>query len=72
MTPRFEAKTPQGDVIPNLYVVGQDMGGLYDSSYDLRCEGSASSFAMTSGRSSGSRFGRVAALNALADIEKGI
>lgn len=40
------------------------MGGLYDSSYDLRCEGSASSFAMTSGR--------VAALNALADIEKGI
>ena len=64
VTPRFEAKTPQGDVIPNLFVVGQDMGGLYDSSYDLRCEGSASSFAMTSGR--------VAALNALADIEKGI
>lgn len=64
VTPRFEAKAPQGDVIPNLYVVGQDMGGLYDSSYDLRCEGSASSFAMTSGR--------VAALNALADIEKGL
>lgn len=50
VTPAFEAKTPQGDVIPNLYVVGQDIGGLYDSSYDLRCEGSASSFAMTSGR----------------------
>ena len=37
-------------MIPNLYVIGQDIGGLYDSSYDLRCEGSASSFAMTSGR----------------------
>ncbi|MCD7990136.1 MAG: FAD-dependent oxidoreductase [Klebsiella quasipneumoniae] len=50
VTPQFEALTPQGDVIPNLYVSGQDIGGLYDSSYDLRCEGSASSFAMTSGR----------------------
>ena len=63
VTPHFEAKTPQGDVIPNLYVVGQDIGGLYDSSYDLRCEGSASSFAMTSGR--------LAALNAAKAIEKG-
>lgn len=63
VTPQFEAKTPQGDVIPNLYVVGQDIGGLYDSSYDLRCEGSASSFAMTSGR--------LAALNAVKAIEKG-
>ena len=63
VTPQFEAKTPQGDVIPNLYVVGQDIGGLYDSSYDLRCEGSASSFAMTSGR--------LAALNAAKAIEKG-
>lgn len=50
VTPRFEAKNLQGDVIPNLYVIGQDIGGLYDSTYDLRCEGSASSFAMTSGR----------------------
>ena len=50
-------------MIPNLYVVGQDIGGLYDSSYDLRCEGSASSFAMTSGR--------LAALNAVKAIEKG-
>ena len=50
VTPNFEAKNPQGDVIPNLYVVGQDIGGLFDSSYDLKCEGSASSFAMTSGR----------------------
>lgn len=50
VTPDFEATNPQGDVIKNLYVVGQDIGGLYDSTYDLRCEGSASSFAMTSGR----------------------
>ena len=64
VTPSFEAKTPQGSVIPNLYVVGQDIGGLYDSSYDLRCEGSASSFAMTSGR--------VAAEHALKAIEKGL
>ncbi len=64
VTPNFEAKTPQGDVIPGLYVVGQDIGGLYDSSYDLRCEGSASSFAMTSGR--------VAALHAIKAIENGV
>ncbi|EJX10225.1 fumarate reductase, flavoprotein subunit [gut metagenome] len=63
VTQNFEAKTPQGDVSPNLYVIGQDIGGLYDSSYDLRCEGSASSFAMTSGR--------VAAEHALARIEAG-
>ncbi len=63
VTPNFEAKTPQGDVIPGLYVIGQDIGGLYDSSYDLRCEGSASSFAMTSGR--------VAAEHAIAMLEKG-
>ncbi len=36
--------------IPGLYVIGQDMGGLYDSTYDLLAEGSASSFALSSGR----------------------
>jgi fumarate reductase flavoprotein subunit len=61
VTPKFEALNPQGDVIDNLYVVGQDIGGLYDSSYDLKCEGSASSFAMTSGR--------LAADNAIAAIK---
>lgn len=63
VTPNFEAKTPQGDVIPNLYVIGQDIGGLFDSSYDLRCEGSASSFALTSGR--------VAAMHAVKMLEAG-
>ena len=38
------------DPIPGLYVTGQDMGGLYDSTYDLLAEGSASSFALSSGR----------------------
>jgi fumarate reductase flavoprotein subunit len=38
------------EVIPGLYVTGQDMGGLYDSTYDLLAEGSASSFALSSGR----------------------
>jgi fumarate reductase flavoprotein subunit len=38
------------NIIPGLYVAGQDMGGLYDSSYDLLLEGSASGFALTSGR----------------------
>lgn len=37
-------------VIQGLYVTGQDMGGLYDSTYDLLAEGSASSFALSSGR----------------------
>ena len=36
--------------IPGLYITGQDMGGLYDSTYDLLAEGSASSFALSSGR----------------------
>ena len=36
--------------LPGLYVTGQDMGGLYDSTYDLLAEGSASSFALSSGR----------------------
>ena len=63
VNPKFEALNPQGDVIANLYVTGQDIGGLYDSSYDLKCEGSASSFAMTSGR--------LAADNAIKAIKEG-
>ncbi|MCF0253189.1 MAG: FAD-binding protein [Duodenibacillus sp.] len=63
VNPKFEALNNQGDVIDNLYVTGQDIGGLYDSTYDLRCEGSASSFAMTSGR--------IGAENAIAAIKAG-
>ncbi|MDQ2084623.1 FAD-dependent oxidoreductase [Xanthobacteraceae bacterium Astr-EGSB] len=46
----MQAENKDGDVIPGLYVVGQDIGGMYDSTYDLLLEGSASSFAYTSGR----------------------
>jgi fumarate reductase flavoprotein subunit len=46
----MQAVRPDGEVIPGLYVTGQDMGGLYDSTYDLLAEGSASSFALCSGR----------------------
>ncbi len=46
----FEAQNAQGDSIPNLYVVGADMGGLFDSTDDLKVEGATSSFALTSGR----------------------
>ncbi len=46
----MQALDPAGAVIPGLYITGQDMGGLYDSTYDLLAEGSASSFALCSGR----------------------
>jgi fumarate reductase flavoprotein subunit len=46
----MEALNAAGETIPGLYVTGQDMGGLYDSTYDLLAEGSASSFALCSGR----------------------
>nr|WP_320015742.1 FAD-dependent oxidoreductase [uncultured Desulfobacter sp.] len=47
---RMQALNCNGKVIPGLYVAGQDMGGLYDTTYDLLAEGSASSFALSSGR----------------------
>ncbi len=47
---RMQALDSNEDPIKGLYVTGQDMGGLYDSTYDLLAEGSASSFALTSGR----------------------
>ena len=46
----MQALDGNGEVIPCLYVTGQDIGGLYDSTYDLLAEGSASSFALSSGR----------------------
>mgnify|MGYP002725954777 CR=1 FL=1 len=46
----MQALDSNENVIPGLYVTGQDMGGLYDTTYDLLAEGSASSFALSSGR----------------------
>lgn len=50
MNSNLQVYDTHDQVIPGLYVVGQDMGGLYDSTYDLLLEGSASGFALTSGR----------------------
>ena len=47
-------------IIPGLYVTGQDMGGLYDTTYDLLAEGSASSFALSSGRIAAKHIARMA------------
>ena len=47
---KLQALDMKDNVIPGLYVTGMDMGGLYDSSYDLILEGSVSGFALTSGR----------------------
>jgi fumarate reductase flavoprotein subunit len=46
----MQAIDTNDEPIPHLYITGQDMGGLYDSTYDLLAEGSASSFALSSGR----------------------
>ncbi|MBN1907967.1 MAG: FAD-binding protein [Deltaproteobacteria bacterium] len=46
----MQALDTNDEPIPHLHVTGQDMGGLYDSTYDLLIEGSASSFALSSGR----------------------
>ncbi len=47
---KMQALDNNDEPIPGLYVTGQDMGGLYDSTYDLLAEGSASSFSLSSGR----------------------
>lgn len=52
MNSHFQVYDENENIIPGLYVAGQDMGGLYDSTYDLLLEGSASGFALTSGRMS--------------------
>lgn len=50
MNEHLQVYNTEDQIIPGLYVTGQDMGGLYDSTYDLLLEGSASGFALTSGR----------------------
>lgn len=47
---KMQALDSDDRIIRGLYVTGQDIGGLYDSTYDLLAEGSASSFALSSGR----------------------
>ena len=50
VNPHMQALDAHDGIIPGLYMAGQDIGGLYDSTYDLLAEGSASSFAFSSGR----------------------
>jgi len=50
---RTEALDKQDKVIPGLYAVGNDAGGLYGDSYDMIAAGTASGFAMVSGRMAG-------------------
>jgi len=50
---RTEALDNEENIIPGLYAVGNDAGGLYGDSYDLMASGTASGFAMVSGRMAG-------------------
>jgi fumarate reductase flavoprotein subunit len=45
----LQAIDAKGNVIPGLYCVGCDAGGLYGESYQLTVPGSANGFALTSG-----------------------
>ncbi len=47
----LQVLTKEGHVIPGLYAIGHDAGGMYGDSYDLKVgEGTASAFAINSGR----------------------
>lgn len=48
----FEAIKNNGDVVPNIYVVGADAGGMYGRAY-VDFEGGTLGFAYTSGRLAG-------------------
>ena len=50
VTGKTEALTPKGDIIPGLYAVGTDAGGMYGDSYDLLLGGGTAGFAVGSGR----------------------
>ena len=51
VTANLQVVDKDSHVIPGLYAIGHDAGGMYGDSYDLKVgEGTASSFAVTSGR----------------------
>ena len=47
---RTQALNGKGEVIPGLYVTGNDAGGMYGDSYDLLLGGGTLGFAVNSGR----------------------
>ncbi|MDO5532120.1 FAD-binding protein, partial [Sutterella sp.] len=51
VTSDLEVVDKNNHVIPGLYAIGHDAGGVYGDSYDFAvCEGGASAFAINSGR----------------------
>ena len=51
VTENLQVVNAKDQVIPGLYALGHDAGGVYGDSYDLRIgEGTASSFAINSSR----------------------
>lgn len=51
VTEHLQVVSEQGEVIPGLYAIGGDAGGMYGDTYDLTiAEGAASSFAINGGR----------------------
>ena len=50
---KTEAVDARGNVIPGLYAVGNDAGGMYGDTYDMVAAGTACGFAMVSGRMAG-------------------
>jgi fumarate reductase flavoprotein subunit len=50
---RTEVLDKEDQVIPGLYAVGFDAGGMYGDSYDLMATGSTFGFAVNSGRIAG-------------------
>jgi fumarate reductase flavoprotein subunit len=50
VTQDMQVLSTHGNVIPGLYAVGNDAGGMYGDSYDLLMAGSTIGFAVNSGR----------------------
>jgi fumarate reductase flavoprotein subunit len=50
---KTEVLDKDDEVIPGLYAVGNDAGGLYGDSYDVIASGASSGFALNSGRIAG-------------------
>ena len=51
MNEHLQVLNKKDHVIPGLYAIGHDAGGMYGDSYDLKVgEGTASSFAINSAR----------------------
>jgi fumarate reductase flavoprotein subunit len=50
---KMEVLDTSDNVIPGLYAVGNDAGGMYGDSYDMIAAGAACGFAMVSGRMAG-------------------